>query len=430
MKILLVGGGGREHALAWKISQSPLVETIFATPGNDAIAALPKTSCTKDAPLALAQHTGFDLVVIGPEHPLCDGLADQLRARGILVYGPDAAGARLEGSKVYAKQCMRAWDIPTAAFEIGHSLDEARRHLAGWPVETDGVVVKADGLAAGKGVVVTHHRAEAERTLHDFFANPDSPIRAKAVVLERLLIGQEVSAFAICDGTDFRMLGYACDYKRIGDGDQGPNTGGMGGYAPLDWPAPAVKQIAEDVARKVLTGMRAAGTPFIGTLFIGLMVDGDRAGVLEFNVRFGDPETQILLPLMQSDLVPILRAAAGGDLARAGADAWQLHSGTAVHVVMASGGYPGAHGAPLALGQPIRFDQPALIGGTDPDAPVIFIAGAKVDAETWRNSGGRVLGITARGGTVATARAAAYAAVATVEFEHAQWRQDIGLRAT
>ncbi len=210
MKILLVGGGGREHALAWKISQSPLVETIFATPGNDAIAALPKTSCTKDAPLALAQHTGFDLVVIGPEHPLCDGLADQLRARGILVYGPDAAGARLEGSKVYAKQCMHAWDIPTAAFEIGHSLDEARRHLAGWPVETDGVVVKADGLAAGKGVVVTHHRAEAERTLHDFFANPDSPIRAKAVVLERLLCVRLQAHRRWRSRTEHRRYGRLC----------------------------------------------------------------------------------------------------------------------------------------------------------------------------------------------------------------------------
>jgi phosphoribosylamine--glycine ligase len=425
VNILLVGGGGREHALAWKLSQSAQITRLVVTPGNAAITTLPKTTWSSADPNELAATERFDLAVIGPEAPLAAGLADRLRALGIPVFGPSLAAAQLETSKGFAKRRMQAWGIPTAGFEIADTLAAARIILADWPVEQQGVVIKADGLAAGKGVVVTRNREEAERTLTDFLANPANTIRAESVVIEHILKGREVSAFALCDGHDFRMLGYACDYKRLGDGDTGPNTGGMGGYAPLGWPSPAVKQATETIVQQVLDGMRAAGMPFVGTLFIGLMVDGDDAHVLEFNTRFGDPETQTLLPLMQNDLVPLLLSAANGALA-ASTDEWSLREGTAVHVVMASGGYPAIDGSPMVLEQSIAFGDPALIGNSAPNGPWVFIAGARQNDANWINTGGRVLGVTALGATVEEARTHAYQTLAGIHFTDAQWRHDIG----
>lgn len=425
--VLLLGGGGREHALAWKLAQSPLVERIYAMPGNDGMAALAKVTCIAGNPadvetvLAAAVDKAVTLVVIGPEKPLESGVSDALVKSGIAVMAPSQAGAKLENSKIFAKQFMTEQGIRTAPFKVADSFDDASAVLRAWDVAAKGVVIKADGLAAGKGVVVTHDRAEAEKTLYDFMQNPACTVKTARVLFEEKLTGKEVSAFALCDGETFVELGYVCDYKRVRDHDQGPNTGGMGGYAPHGWPSAAARRfVTENIFRRVVDGMKKRGTPFKGVLFAGLMVDGDTVNVIEFNTRFGDPETQILMPLLENDIAPLFVKAATGAL---GEEKTTLRQDAAVHIVMASEGYPETFAGTMRLGQKIDLPENLLQSN---DNNFLFVMGARKKDGAWTNEGGRVLGVTALGKSMEEARDSAYRTISGIRFNGAHWRNDIG----
>jgi phosphoribosylamine---glycine ligase len=401
VRVLIVGAGGREHALAWKIAQSPLLSELHAAPGNPGIGTLgtchPARGDDPDAVLDLCRQVAVDLVVVGPEAPLVAGLADHLRHAGIAVFGPAAAAAGIEGSKSFAKAIMRAAGVPTA-----EELEEARPPC----------VVKADGLAAGKGVFVCRTPDEVESALAraEAFGGP--------VVVEELLEGEEVSLFALCDGEQAIPLPPAQDFKRLRDGDRGPNTGGMGSYSPVPFVGPdEAAELVECIHRPVLRVLAARGTPFQGLLYAGLMLTEHGPRVLEFNCRFGDPETQALLPLLEGDLLEALAAAAAGSLAGVELEA----SGeAAVTVVLAAGGYPEAPdlGAPLA-GLERAGAQGALV----------FHAGTAVRDGLLVSAGGRVLDVTACAETVAEARERAYSAVAAIDFPRVQYRRDIALSA-
>lgn len=430
LRILLLGSGGREHAQAWKITQSPLLDALAVMPGSDGIALLPRTRCVagdaadKDAVLKYAASFQPDLVVIGPEGPLAAGVSDALRDAGYKVAAPSQAAAKLESSKIFAKSFMMGHGIPTADFAIAVSPEDAEVKISQWDVEGSGIVVKADGLAAGKGVVVTHDIGEALETAHAFMSDPACSVKSDMLLLEQKLTGREVSAFALCDGTDFVTIGYACDYKRVNDGNEGPNTGGMGGYAPEDWPSASARAFIEKyIFRNVLEGMAAAGTPYTGFLFAGLMIDGADINVIEFNTRFGDPEAQILLPMMEDDIVPLLMAAAEGRLFAMNPP--RMKAGSAVHIVMTSEGYPETFGTGMRLGETITL-PPDLLETETNDNALLFIAGARKNGEAWQNTGGRVLGITATGNDIAEARNKAYDAIRRIHFNGAHWRSDIG----
>ncbi|HKA15305.1 MAG TPA: phosphoribosylamine--glycine ligase [Myxococcota bacterium] len=422
MHILLVGSGGREHALAWKIARSPLVSDLLAAPGSDAIAA--QARCFPDvaaadvpALVALAREQRVDLVVVGPEDPLVAGLADRLREAGIAVFGPSAAAARLEGSKSFAKAFMQRHRIPTAAFAAFDDLDAARAHVH---AQSSGCVVKADGLAAGKGVAVCETPAQAIAALDEAMGQRRFGTAGDRVVIEERLVGEEASYYAITDGDHVVALAAAQDHKRIGDGDRGENTGGMGAYAPaLVVDAAVEKKVLERIVYPAVRGLAAEGMPYCGVLFVGLMIDaaGDPR-VIEFNVRFGDPETQPLVMQMESDLVPLLDGAARGALGRA---APPENRGSAVCVVLASEGYPRA----VVNGRRIE----GLDAVRDPDV-VVFHAGTRRQPDGgFVTAGGRVLGVTARGDSAAIARERAYRAAERITFEGRQYRSDIAARA-
>jgi phosphoribosylamine--glycine ligase len=423
MRVLLVGGGGREHALAWKIARSPLVTELFAAPGSDAISEL--ASCFPDvaagdvaAVVELARSQAVDLVVVGPEDPLVAGLADRLCEAGIAVFGPCAAAAQLEGSKSFAKAFMQRHRIPTAAFAVFDDLDAARTHVRAQP---NGCVVKADGLAAGKGVAVCETPEQALAALDEAMGQRRFGAAGDRVVIEERLVGEEASYYAITDGEHVVALAAAQDHKRIGDGDTGENTGGMGAYAPAPVVDAAVeKKVLERIVYPAIRGLAAEGMSYRGVLFVGLMIDG--AGdprVIEFNVRFGDPETQPLVMQMASDLVPLLDGAARGALGRATPPETR---GVAVCVVLASEGYPRA----AVSGRRISGLAAAA---RDPDV-VVFHAGTRRQPDrSFTTAGGRVLGVTARGDDLSSARERAYRAVATIRFEGQQYRRDIGARA-
>ncbi len=422
--ILLIGSGGREHALAWKMAQSAAVTRIWALPGNDGMSTVKKTECicgnATDVAFIVktAQELKPDLVVIGPETPLSLGVVDALENSGIAVLGPRQAAARLESSKIFAKEFMTEYAIPTAAFKVADAYPDAVAACAAWDIEGKGIVIKADGLAAGKGVIVTHDRAEALKTLHDFMVNPACTVKSSRILLEEKISGKEVSAFALCDGKTFIPLGYACDYKRVNDNDQGPNTGGMGGYVPKNWPSDKARQFIQGhVFAPVVAGMQERGTPFQGILFAGMMIDGDTVRVIEFNTRLGDPEAQILLPLLVDDIVPLFAHAAAGTL-NAQTPPVCRHE-CALHVVMTSAGYPETLGTGMRLGQAIHIPD-------DLDNTLLFISGAKKQNNQWINNGGRVMGVTALGATMEEARARAYAVVKKIHFQGAHWRKDIG----
>jgi phosphoribosylamine--glycine ligase len=420
MRVLVVGGGGREHALAWKIDRSPKVDAVLAAPGSDAIAAFascfPEIKATdSDALIQLALTERIGLVVIGPEDPLAAGLADRLREAGIPAFGPSAFAAQLESSKSFAKRFMARHGIPTADFREFSDLEAARGHvreLGG------GCVVKADGLAAGKGVAVCSTPDEAERALVEIMQDRRFGDAGSAVVIEELLIGEEVSYYAITDGEHIATLAPAQDHKRALDGDRGENTGGMGAYSPVALVTEAVeRRIISEIVEPTVRGMAAEGHPFTGVLYVGLMIDANRAPrVVEFNVRFGDPETQPLMVRMQDDLFPILYGSALGKLDPA--DSPTRWGQAAVCVVIASGGYPRSY----EVGVPI--EGLAELEG-DPDV-VVFHAGTRRDpVGPFVTTGGRVLGVTARGRDVAEAAARAYAAADRIRFRGMQLRRDI-----
>jgi phosphoribosylamine--glycine ligase len=420
MRVLVVGGGGREHALAWKIARSPKVRAVLAAPGSDAIAefatCFPEIKVNDtDALIELARAENIALVVIGPEAPLAAGLADRLREADIPAFGPSAFAAQLESSKSFAKRFMTRHGIPTAAFCEFSDLDAAKSYVR----ELGGAcVVKADGLAAGKGVAVCSTHEEAERALVEIMADRRFGDAGSAVVVEELLEGDEVSYYAITDGEHIATLAPARDHKRALDGDRGENTGGMGAYSPVALITEAFeRRILTEIVEPTVRGMAAEGHPFTGVLFVGLMVDADGAPrVIEFNVRFGDPETQPLMVRMEDDLFPILYGSARGKLDPV--DFPKRWGRAAVCVVLASGGYPRDY----ETGIPI--EGLAEVEG-DPDVTV-FHAGTKRCADGgFVTAGGRVLGITARGRDLAEAVARAYAAADRIRFRGMQLRRDI-----
>jgi phosphoribosylamine--glycine ligase len=423
MRVLVIGSGGREHALVWKIAQSPLVDAVLAAPGSDAIGGLAVcfpdvTVGNSDAIVALARAQAVDLVVVGPEGPLVDGLADRLRQAGIATFGPSAAAARLEGSKSWAKAFMQRHRIPTAGFAVFDDLDAARDHARR---QVQGCVVKADGLAAGKGVAVCETPEQALAALDEAMRERRFGAAGDRVVIEERLVGEEASYYAITDGEHVVALAAAQDHKRALDGDRGENTGGMGAYAPASVVSAAVeKKVLERVVYPAIRGLAAEGTPYRGVLFVGLMIDtSGEPQVIEFNVRFGDPETQPIVMQMVSDLVPLLDGAARGALERA---APPENSGCAVCVVMASEGYPRT----VANGRRIR-GLDAVSG--DPDVVVFHAGTRRQDDGSFVTAGGRVLGVTARGDSASEAIERVYRAVARVSFDGQQFRSDIAARA-
>ncbi|ATY58491.1 bifunctional purine biosynthetic [Cordyceps militaris] len=422
--ILLIGNGGREHALAWKLSQSSRVESIFAVPGNGGTASCPKvsnvTSVSADdfpALVKFAQSNGVNLVVPGPEAPLVDGIEGFFRAAGIPCFGPSKEAARLEGSKTYSKDFMKKYNIPTAAYENFSDFEKAVAYIDG--IQHD-VVIKATGLAAGKGVIIPQTKDEAKAALKQIMVDKEFGSAGSEVVIEELLLGDELSVLTFCDGYSIRSLPLAQDHKRIFDGDLGPNTGGMGCYAPTNI---ATKELVERIEKEILEptilGMRREKQPFRGVLFTGLMITATGPKTLEYNVRFGDPETQTVLPLLsaETDLAEIMLACTGGYLDNCNITIENKFSAT---VVLASGGYPG----PYAKGTPMTVTEP-------PAGSTIFHAGTKLDGEQLQTSGGRVIAINSVGDSLRSAVDASYAALAAnvIQFEGMFFRKDIAHRA-
>lgn len=419
MNVLLIGGGGREHALAWKLRQSPLLARLYCAPGNAGIAeAAECVALNVDDHgdiAAFCQVKDIGLVVIGPEAPLVAGLTDALEAAGIKVFGPSRAAAALEGSKGFTKDLCAAYGIPTAAYhrfaEAGPAKAYAREQ--GLPI-----VIKADGLAAGKGVTVATTREEADAAIDACFAGAFGAAGAR-VVIEEFLDGEEASFFALVDGANALPLATAQDHKRAFDGDKGPNTGGMGAYSPAPVMTPALcTRVMKEIIEPTVKAMAERGTPFKGALYAGLMIKDGAAKLIEYNVRFGDPEAQVLMMRLKSDLLPALVAVADGTLGGVELD-W--YDDAALCVVMAAKGYPGAY----AKGTEIRGLDKA---GADP-AVQIFHAGTKRDGARILADGGRVLGVTARGKDIREAQGRAYAAIGKIDWPDGFFRRDIGWRA-
>ena len=419
MNILLIGSGGREHALAWKISQSPLCDHLFIAPGNPGTASL-GTNVAMDP----ARHGDViefcfthdvGLVVIGPEAPLVAGLADDLAQAGIRAFGPSAAAARLEGSKGFTKALCDEAGVPTAAYARFEALEPALAYVRGKGAP---IVVKADGLAAGKGVVVAATLAEAEDALAMMFEGGLGEAGA-SVVIEEMMVGEEASFFALCDGRTAIPFASAQDHKRVGEGDTGPNTGGMGAYSPAPVMTPAMEEeVMARIIRPTMAAMAARGTPFQGVLFAGLMITAEGPKLIEYNVRFGDPECEALMPRLASDLVDLMLAACDGRLDRR-APAW--HDLSALTVVMCAKGYPGAPAKGGVIGN--------LAGAEALDGVLVFHAGtAERDGAVIAN-GGRVLNCVGVGRSVEEARGRAYAAVDAIDWPDGFCRRDIGWRA-
>jgi len=418
--VLLVGGGGREHALAWKLAQSPAVARIIAAPGNPGIAAHARCVPIKDTAIdqivALAQQERTDLVVVGPETPLALGLADRLRAAGLAVFGGSAAAARLESSKAFAKDLMARHRIPTARFGTFRDAAAARRYCRelGAPL-----VVKADGLAAGKGVVVCQTLEEADRAVAQCLEARAFGDSGLTVVIEEFLVGEEASFFALSDGTAVLPLVAAQDHKTVHDGDRGPNTGGMGAYSPTPvMDADMQERVMREIVRPTIAAMAEEGAPYTGVLFVGLMITREGPKVIEFNCRFGDPECQAILPRLEDDLLALLLAAATG---KGLPPALAFSPQSSVCVVMTSAGYPGAYESGRAI---TGVEAAAGLPGVN-----VFHAGTALAGGALVTAGGRVLGVQALGVDVAAAVRTAYAAVERIRFDGAHYRRDIGHHA-
>lgn len=419
MKILVVGGGSREHALCWKLAQSPLVSELFCTPGNpgtnEVARNLPFRVNDIHRIVDAVQELEIDFVVVGPEEPLALGLADEMAKLGMPCFGPTKAAAKIETSKQWAKSIMAAGNVPTGKSVAVFALEEALASLEAFGLP---VVIKADGLAAGKGVVVAQTRVAAEGALRSFLSDRTLGEAGAVCLIEEYLEGAELSVFALCNGTTTRLLSYACDYKRAYDGDAGPNTGGMGAYAPPRSVTPALLDtIMHTIIQPTAASMCAAGAPMCGVFYAGLMLTGDGPKVIEFNCRFGDPETQVMLPLLDADLADLLYRTATGTLDSI--DEIPVRGGAAVGVVLASGGYPGQYqtGKPID-GLELRLDNAVLFqGGTQRDA-----TGAVVTA------GGRVLTVVGLGTDLAAARQRAYQRLESIAFEGMEYRSDIAAR--
>ena len=419
MNILLLGSGGREHALAWKMAASPLVDGLMCAPGNAGIAR--EAECVAldiadhKAVIAYCRQSGIDFVVVGPEAPLCAGIVDDLEAAGIKTFGPSRAASRLEGSKGFTKDLCRAHGIPTAAYERFRGASPAKAYVRGRGAP---VVVKADGLAAGKGVVVAKDLAEAEAAIDLMFGGALGEAGGE-IVVEEFLDGEEASFFALCDGETAIALASAQDHKRADDGDTGPNTGGMGAYSPAPIIDAAMSaRVMDAIVLPTLRAMKAEGTPYKGVLYAGLMLTATGPQLIEYNVRFGDPECQVLMLRLMSDLVPALLASRDGMLKSLDL---RWYPQAALTVVMAAKGYPGSY----ARGSVIEgLDEAAAIDGVE-----IFHAGTKAEGGRVVANGGRVLNVAALGQTVREAQSRAYAAISRIRWPEGFFRHDIGRRA-
>ena len=416
MNILVIGSGGREHALYWKLSESPQTEQIYAIPGNPGMGASAAIALDDHAAiLRFAKEHEIGLVVVGPEVPLMNGLVDELEAAGIRAFGPRANAAEIEGSKSFAKDLMKKYGIPTARYEVFTAAEPARAYIR---QEGAPIVVKADGLAAGKGVIVAMTEQEALDAVDAIMEDHSFGDAGARVVIEEFMEGEEASLLAFTDGRTIRPMISAQDHKRAYDGDRGPNTGGMGTYAPAPVMTPEMTERAvEEILKPTIAAMAKEGRVYRGCLYLGLMVTADGPKVVEFNARFGDPETQVVLPLLDSDLVAIMCACADGTLADVPIR-WK--DGAAVCVVLASGGYPG------------HYDKGQEIHGlADAEAmgALVFHAGTAMKDGKLVTNGGRVLGVVGRGADISSAVDAAYAAAAKISFKDAYYRKDIAHRA-
>lgn len=414
MKVLVIGSGGREHALAYTLARDA---QVFGAPGNPGIAqcgTCVDLSTLQDT-IEFCKHHAIDLVVVGPEQPLIDGLADDLRKAGITVFGPSAAAARLEGSKAFMKEVCAEADVPTASYQVYDRHQDARNALksAAYPV-----VIKADGLAAGKGVFICQNLAEAHAVVEDCMVHKVFGASGSRVVIETFLQGQEVSVFALLDGTgQVLALPSAQDHKRVGDGDTGLNTGGMGAYSPVPLMTPALtEQVIETIIRPIDQTLRTRGCPYCGVLFAGLMITSEGPVVLEFNIRFGDPEAQVILPRLQTNMPQLLLACAQGRLAQIPPPV--ITSASQVCVIMASRGYPGS------------YEKGQVIAGIEEaqglDGITVFHAGTRAQGAQLVNHGGRVLAISAQGSDVHAARDRAYEAIGLIDWPEGFYRCDIG----
>jgi phosphoribosylamine--glycine ligase len=416
MKILVVGGGGREHAIIWKLKQNENIDEIHCAPGNGGIAQLatcvPIQATDIDALTAYAKQQSFDLVIVAPDDPLYMGLVDKLQVEGIRAFGPTADAARIEGSKVYAKYLMQKYSIPTAACEVFDDYNKAAAYVSSCKIP---VVVKADGLALGKGVIICQTADETLDALKEIMVDKVFGDAGSRVVIEEFLEGPEVSVLAFCDGKTILPMESAQDHKRAYDGDKGPNTGGMGTFSPSPKYTDDIRKVTEEtIIRRTVEALNAEGVCFKGIIFFGLMLTKDGPKLLEYNARFGDPEAQVVLPRLKNDLLEILGAVIDGTLDQI---TLEWNEKTAVCVVMASGGYPG------------KYPKGVLIGGLEnvQDA-VVYHAGTALKDGAYVTNGGRVLGITALGADIPDARQKAYGEVGKISFDGAQYRRDIGIK--
>lgn len=422
MRILVIGSGGREHALVWKIKQSGADHAVFAAPGNAGISELAECIAygvdDLDNLVGFARTEAMDLVVVGPEAPLAQGLCDRLRDAGIPAFGPDRAAARLESSKIFCKEFCDRHRVPTAPFDVCKTPDAVRKAAV---ARRNQCVVKADGLAAGKGVFVCRCREDIENAIQAMFITRSFGDASRRVIVEDCLEGEEASILALVDGTDFILLESSQDHKAVYEGDRGPNTGGMGAYSPAPVITRTLKsEITERVIAPVVSGMHNEGHPFMGVLYAGLMIVDGHPQVLEFNVRFGDPETQPVLMRLATDIVPLLQACTRGELHTVPPLEW--HPQPAVCVVMASGGYPGTYGKGHEI---TGLEQTEKM-----DAVTVFHAGTARDPDDRIiTAGGRVLGVTAMGDTIRDACRRAYEGVDVIRFKDRYFRRDIAHRA-
>ena len=419
MKVLVIGSGGREHALVWKLAQSSKIEKVYGAPGNPGIAQIGE--CVNISPTDIkgladfAEKEGIDLTVVGPEAPLVAGIVDEFKSRGLKIFGPSKEAAKLEGSKAFSKEMMKKYGVPTADFEVFDNPEKAKEYIKekGAPI-----VVKADGLAAGKGVVVAQNIEEALEAIDKIMIEKVFGDAGNRVIVEDCLVGEEASYLVVTDGENFIPLATAQDHKAVFDGDKGPNTGGMGAYSP----APVLseemeKEVQEKVIKPILRGMREEGHPFKGILYAGLMITEEGPKVLEFNVRFGDPEAQVILRRLKTDLVDVCQSVIEGKLI----DNLEWIPETAICVVLASKGYPG------------KYEKGKVITGIEEaekiDNVVVFHAGTAVKDGKLVTNGGRVLNVTALGKDIVEARGNVYKAIEKIHFDGMHYRKDIGLKA-
>ena len=421
MKILVIGSGGREHALAWKLKQSSVVERIFCAPGNAGTAEIAENVAISAGDLkalvCFAKENCIDLTVVGPDDPLAAGIVDRFTGKRLRAFGPTKSAACIEASKIFAKELMRAQKIPTAEARTFSDSSEALRYCerVKFPV-----VIKADGLALGKGVIIVPDAVTAKSTIDEMINQGRFGEAGRRIVIEEFLRGTECSLHALVDGSTYRLLESARDHKRALDGDQGPNTGGMGAFSPANnWNKKLQSQFEAEIMQPLLHGLLQEGITFRGLLYPGLIITSEGACVLQFNCRFGDPETQALLPRMKSDLLPLLEATIDGNLSKCAIE-WDTR--VAVTIVLASGGYPG------------KYETGKVISGLDDASKLedvqIFHAGTKRANGEVNTAGGRVLAVTALGSTLEAARARAYEAVSRIHFENCHYRRDIALGAT